>query len=98
MRPAGNRRSRAAVSSLGGGIIRGGMNQKARLVVNVKGSGQAHAHELLLRLYAVATDEETAVFDSLALRAGVKWHCGCGWHNSERDLHCEDCGQPRPLQ
>ena len=66
MRPAGNRRSRAAVSSLGGGIIRGGMNQKARLVVNVKGSGQARAHELLLRLYAVATDEETAVFDSLA--------------------------------
>jgi hypothetical protein len=48
-----------------------------------------------MRLYAVATDEETAVLDRLTLRAGVKWQCVCGWHNAERVLHCEDCGQAR---
>ena len=51
--------------------------------------------ELLMRLYAVATDEETAVLDRLTLRAGVKWQCVCGWHNAEHVLHCEDCGQAR---
>ena len=51
--------------------------------------------EVLTRLYGVATDEETAVLDRLTLRAGLAWHCDCGWHNSERVLECEDCGQPR---
>ena len=36
--------------------------------------------EALTRLYGVATDEETAVLDSLTLRAGLAWHCECGWH------------------
>ena len=48
--------------------------------------------EVLTRLYGVATDEETAVLDSLTLRAGIAWHCTCGWHNSERVRYCEDCG------
>ena len=52
--------------------------------------------EVLVRLYGVATDEEAAVLDTLALRAGIKWHCACGWHNAERVLYCEDCGHPRP--
>ena len=52
--------------------------------------------EVLTRLYGVATDEETAVLDSLTLRAGLAWHCSCGWHNTERAAKCEDCGLPRP--
>ena len=52
--------------------------------------------EALTRLYGVATDEETAVLDSLTLRAGLAWHCECGWHNAERVLQCEDCGLARP--
>jgi hypothetical protein len=52
--------------------------------------------EQLVRLYGIATDEETAVLDSLTLRAGIAWHCACGWHNAEQVLYCEDCGQPRP--
>jgi len=52
--------------------------------------------ELLIRLYGVATDEETALLDSLAIRAGIKWQCACGWHNAERVLYCEDCREPRP--
>lgn len=51
--------------------------------------------EQLMRLYAVATDDETAVLDRLALRAGIKWHCVCGWHNLERVSYCEDCEAPR---
>ena len=52
--------------------------------------------EALTRLYGVATDEETAVLDGLTLRAGIAWHCHCGWHNSERVRYCEDCGLLRP--
>ena len=52
--------------------------------------------EVLTRLYGVATDEETAVLDSLTLRAGLAWHCECGWHNSERVAACEDCGSRAP--
>ena len=37
-----------------------------------------------------------AVLDSLMLRAGLAWHCECGWHNSEGHLCCEDCGQAQP--
>jgi hypothetical protein len=52
--------------------------------------------EILVRLYGIATDEETAVLDGLVLRAGVAWKCTCGWHNGERVLYCEDCGQRGP--
>jgi len=51
--------------------------------------------EVLTRLYGVATDEETAVLDRLTLRAGLVWHCECGWHNGERVPRCEDCGRSR---
>ena len=37
--------------------------------------------EELVRLYGVASDDETAVLDLLTLRAGIVWHCRCGWHN-----------------
>ena len=50
----------------------------------------------LVRLYGIATDGETAVLDSLTLRAGIVWHCACGWHNAEQFPYCEDCGTPRP--
>ena len=52
--------------------------------------------EELVRLYGIASDEETAVLDRLTLRAGIAWHCTCGWHNSAYLVSCEDCGQPRP--
>ena len=51
--------------------------------------------EQLTRLYSVATDDETAVLDRLAFKAGIKWRCVCGWHNSERAFNCEDCETPR---
>ena len=50
----------------------------------------------LVRLYGIATDGETAVLDGLTLRAGIVWHCACGWHNAEQFPYCEDCGKPRP--
>jgi hypothetical protein len=50
------------------------------------------------RLYSVATDAETSVIDEVARRAGIHWHCGCGWHNPGLVSHCEDCDDPAPLK
>jgi hypothetical protein len=49
----------------------------------------------LIKLYGIATDAEAAVLDHLTLRAGIVWHCGCGWHNSATVRSCEDCGAAR---
>ena len=46
------------------------------------------------RLYAVATDYETSIIDEVARRAGVHWHCACGWHNPDSAVLCEDCNDP----
>jgi len=50
---------------------------------------------LVRRLYEVATEDEVGVIDELTVRAGVVWHCRCGWHNSAQLTSCEDCGEPR---
>ena len=60
------------------------------------GHGTRIISEQLVRLYAIATDEETTVLDGLALRASIKWCCACGWHNAEQVHYCEDCRNPRP--
>jgi hypothetical protein len=53
------------------------------------------AHELD-RLYGIASDDETVMLDRLTLRAGIVWHCPCGWHNDAHLVACEDCGRARP--
>lgn len=50
----------------------------------------------VLRLYAVADDNEAAVLDDLGLRAGLLWKCPCGWLNVEaQGTTCDGCGGGR---
>ena len=51
------------------------------------------------RMYDVASDNESAMLDDLALRAGIRWQCPepCRWMNREEDRQCGGCGRERGI-
>lgn len=46
-------------------------------------------------LYLAANDEEAAFLDALAVKAGLRWKCACGWANTMNDRTCDFCSEPR---
>ncbi len=42
-------------------------------------------------LLAAATDHENLVIRDVAIRAGLRWHCPCGWLNPGTDQRCGEC-------
>lgn len=50
----------------------------------------------LASLYAVADDDQASLLDELAVRAGLRWRCVCGFLNPAEHDGCEGCPLPRP--
>lgn len=50
------------------------------------------------RMLAEADDHEHATVQALAIRAGLRWRCACGWINPTSDTSvspCDGCGRDR---
>jgi len=48
-------------------------------------------------LYTVADDDEADIIERLAIKAGHRWQCSCGWVSYIASARCEgQCGLPRP--
>lgn len=49
-------------------------------------------------LIAVASDDESATIEELAIRAGLLWRCShCGYNGVPSERSCGDCGRRRGL-